>query len=696
MKTLHYQLTLLSDAEPGSGLGGEIVNSIVARDHKGNPVLRGTHLKGLMRAEIEKMTLDRNWPSDLLTAVFGRAGEHKDHGIESAIRVPDAKAQGASDVRNITRTRLTDLGVVREGSLRTSEAVAAGTKFMGEAQIRDDAPPFVETALLLALTSLSAIGGGRTRGGGACRVEVQGTNESPGSLLKKLDELMHAQDGLTPVSWDVPEVSVSAGSGSHAMLALTYRALEPVCCPETPVLGNNTIRSGIDIPASAVLGALIARLASADKELAQRAFIDPGTRAWPLLPCGEDSPDGSLPIPVRVALSHRMSKLKGDDGNHFFRDAAIDPYDWQSVARGSPLKGADGVLLRDGGEDSVRLWRSHDMPRILTSHAVHFDPEGKGRRNLFSVEAMAPLVYRGWIRLPEDAANALEKLLGENPKMAFGKSRTVRGGGKLSVERADLAATVNEWEDGRVFVLQSPAAIPDDWSMESARAERQLERLVRESGWGEVEDIEPEEGMIQVFTQALCGVRFGWNRHAQGRCVGGTRRLRARRVFLPGTVFVLKKKPENLAELLVRGLGDGREQGYGAVLPHPGIAATPFERKPVEKPLKSADNAGKLAMEWFDLLVKREKVKLEYRGPSPSQISAVAERIKGKDEATKALDYLDNQREGRPSRIWERWSPVYGSVKDAISANSSEARKALRTLHDLAIMYRSSKQDEED
>jgi len=135
---------------------------------------------------------------------------------------------------------------------------------------------------------------------------------------------------------------------------------------------------------------------------------------------------------------------------------------------------------------------------------------------------------------------------------------------------------------------------------------------------------------------------------------------------------------------MVRGLGvqkegdaDGRLQGLGAVLPHPGIASRRYA--PTPRPVEiSSDGAGLWAIEWWRASGKA--------GPSASQISALCERIRGADGAA-ALDYLKGQ-SARPDRTWDRWKSVSRLVESAIIADAARARQALRTWQDLTIIHR--------
>lgn len=685
MKTIAYSINLLSDAEIGSGLGGEVCNNLVVRNHQGHPYIPASHLKGLLRDRLEQTRIHRDWPRRLDELCLGREGEAGDDGVPGLAAFSDALPTGKPEVRTIARTKLNELGTAQDTSLRTTEAVPAGTIFNGEVRLLDDVPEVVETAIRFALKSLFSIGGGRTRGAGACRVELSGDSRMPGECLLLL-EVQARQPLPEPRRFRIPDEkqALDSADAPPVFVRLVFKAESPICCPETPVVGNNLIKTGVGIPASAVQGAILHRLASKTPELAQAVFEDARTRFWPLLPCAPEGASGELPMPVRVDLSHRMSKLP-QNGNHRFYDAAIDSYRLETIE--SPLKGADGILLRYAEAKNVQLWRSVDVPGLLTSHAVHHAET----RNLFTVIAQAPMVYSGWVALAPRAAKELEELLATDGAVAFGKARTIRGRGQLRVEPTDMKKVFNGWQDN-VFVLQSPAAIPDGWKLGSTdeglkSAEEALADLVRQSDWGEVRQHKIQAGIVDVTTMALCGVRFGWNRHGTGGSkVESTNRLQARRVFLPGTVFVLEQPPKDIARLLCRGLGveqdgrvDGREQGYGAVLPHPGIAQAKYS-----PPVKYAEeekaelSPAKLACEWMDLATQGGG------GPSASQIARLAAKIA--QDGNAAVEYLSAQ-STRKGRIKERWEPVSQSLKKSLE-DPQMAKQALRIWQDMTIVNR--------
>ncbi len=702
MITYRLKITLLSDAEPGTGVGTELLNGTVPRDPRGAPYVPASHIKGLLRDRLESIADLREWPSAPLIALLGESGSDGDDGTVSALRIADARRpsaarDGLDPVMTITRTAIGRTGTARANSLRTVEAVRCGESFAAEARL--DAEPGGAQDLLarLGFLTIDALGGGRNRGAGRCRIDIEGETRKPGEILAQVDPLLAT---WTPRRSPKPEPARTAdlGAGPAVWLRLRFVAESPICCPEHPSAGN-VIRTGPVVPASSVQGAILTLLDRADPDVATACLRDARFRAWPLVPVGLAGGESSdMPFGVRVDLAHRMSKLPkppepgSSTDRHEFADAAVDPGQWSRITAGSPLKSTDGVLLR-GASGVVKLWRAQDIPRIFQTHGVHHDPTGAGQRGLYSVEALAPLVFTGMLTVPESIAERLTRLLGESPWISLGKSRSVRGGGRLSIERmADPAREFAGWSlpseaTGRVFVVQSPLVLPDDYAVD--RAESALEMLAMRGGWGPIVLDEAHQDRQVARTQAHCGVRFGWNRHGIGESAGAQKRLRARRVILPGSVLVLRTPLPNLLDLLVAGLGEGREQGFGALLPHPGIAVerTGHQVQPDSIPvIRSRDDAGRLGRElWADAGGED--------GPAPSQIAAVARRIRRDPKS--ALDYLKRQKE-RPPRIWAVWKPVLprvielvdAAIKSGTAAEHDRLYRALRVWQDLAVADR--------
>lgn len=700
MITMKLYLTLLSDAELGTGLGNEGIDDRVPRDASGHAVVLASHLRGLLRDRIQMLCDVRGWPRAVETMVLGEGGgqDSQGNGVPSIVQLRDASATTTTQegertppIVTITRTALTAAGTVKPTSLRTVEAVAAGTQFETELRLSSSPGSLADTVVRLGLMSIEAIGSGRTRGAGRCRISIDGETRTPGQLLRTIDAQAREVEA-TPVSV-VAVRPQPLGEGAARWFRVVFRAQGPVCCPETPVNGStNVIRSGPMIPSSAVQGALITRLDRVDSTLATSCLHDRRFRAWPLVPVSPTDSEDPISFGLRVDLTHRMSKLPNDDNEHDFKDAALDPYHWSKID-GSPLRSADGILrVHDGG--GVELWKASELPRIITAHGVHHDPTGAGRRNLFSVEALAPMVFVGLVAVPPAAAEVLEREIAGDAFAAFGRARRGGGSGRLSIEEVAfedmLGDAMAQDAFGEVFVVQSPLVIPDDYGAANDglgwRAEEALASLAEAAGWGRaILDRGQPETWKYDRTAATCGIRFGWNRHGVGPKADKRHgRSRARRMILPGSVIVLDKALDDIPGRLLKGLGGGREQGYGALLPHPGIAQGIYRPRVTLRRVKSKDEAGQTALDLFNTAGRA-------RGPSPSQIGALGQELA--HGRARAKGFLASQRERGAVKHWQRWETVLTDLEEVIDRDLDLAKRALRAWQDLAIIHRPEREE---
>ncbi|MBD3162481.1 MAG: hypothetical protein GF328_10280, partial [Candidatus Latescibacteria bacterium] len=177
---VEVELRVVSDAEPGTGLGGEVVDDYVPRTLDGRPLLRASHLRGLLREQVREIgeVLGRD---GLCEEIFGQAGRAV--GDEGILSVSDAVARETAEPRFVSRTALSARRTAEGQTLRTTEVVAAETRFDGEYHLVAEPGSLPDLALRLALLSLPAVGGGRTRGAGACVASIPGEERSPGELL---------------------------------------------------------------------------------------------------------------------------------------------------------------------------------------------------------------------------------------------------------------------------------------------------------------------------------------------------------------------------------------------------------------------------------------------------------------------------------------------------------------------------------
>lgn len=644
MGRINFTITLKSDGEPASGFGTELMDSLLPRDINDRIILPSTHLKGLIRENLE------NLPDEIIssTAVEELFGIAYDKG--ALFHIENAVAPGDAKVIDITRTKLNQFGTADDGSLRTVEAVACGSEFAGKVTTHRHLSREYEDLIKLGLLSLFAVGGGRNRGAGACFVVLENEQRSPGSLLRQLAEIDF--DTISPIK--CMEEKVPPVRDEQITMKLVFKAIDPVCVPETPIVKNNMIRSGFSIPASAVQGAILHRINDISETAATACYESKKFRAWPLNPANNVDA-----VSLRVSFTHKISKLKIDDSdNYHFEDETIKPYDWDKVPSNSPLKATDGVLLTDGS--SVKLWKSSDMARIVTAHGVHNgDRDGTGitrERNLFTVESIAPTLFTGIVSMPGGAAELFLKSLEKDSFFQFGKSRSVRGGGELSAEIVDFEALpVMKKREEAIFIVQSPVLVSQ--KLVKKPVEEIISIIAADAGFGEVEK-----------SSGALTTQFGWNRTINNGFLGG------KSVIVPGAVFKLKTPVKNLKEKLLSGIGEGRKSGFGAVLPHPGVAERLYPEEPKSRVVPKADkNFGK---QGFELWKTAKENRL-----SASQISRVRE-LAGID-ADKALEYLSRQKNDRPALIWDRWKSVIKRIENGIQEDAEHMVKVLKVCQDL-------------
>lgn len=680
-----FTIKLLSDGEPGTGLGGEVVNAFIPRNFRGLPVVHSSHVKGLMRASLQDVCDSLSWGNELVEQVFG-VSDDQEPGRVSTLRVHDAEVSQAVAKKLVTRTAIdSDSGVAKDASLRTSEAIPIGTEFVGNIESHADLHSVEDIAWRLSLLSIRAFGGSRNRGCGLCLVSVDGEKRSAGELLRELAKKIAGTGGYRPSN----AVAVKAVTKSIELSAktvvvrLVFRATMPVCCPEITDK-TNVIKTGFSIPASAVQGAILTRLNLRNPELATALYAHPTFRAWPMQPCHlplqpNEALPTDLPTPIRVSLTHRMAKFSapGEDfaANHFFdKSIDIEPYDWKTNPAGAPLKASDGVLLR-AMDGTCRLWKAGSMPHVVTTHGVHSDPETVNGRNLYTVDAMAPLIWQGLVAMPENAAQQLIASLKDDPDATFGKGRSVRGLGELSASIMD--GVPREWQRNHntlsktVLVVQSPLLLSDT---RAVSAEDELKTLAGQ--WAQQHKLPaPSEAWANV------GILFGWNRHDSG----ASKRLRASRVALPGSVIVFTEPvdSQNLQAGLIAGLGlGGRERGFGAVSVHPGKAVGVYsDDRSRSTPAPPKDSRSFLLRDAIKIVLQMQST--NERLPTASQIRAV-QQIVLKNGSEAARNYLTKQTE-RPGRIWFTWEPILKQVDQLLSApfDPSTTAKALEVLADL-------------
>lgn len=748
MSHYRFKIKLVGDAELRTGIGGEAVNSYVPKDLNGMPFIPGSHVKGLMRAalkEIAEVRTDwepffakdaqpREWPYPLLDRVFGQddAVRHDYFPkvrVEAARLLVDDSVRMAAPTQYVSRTELNEKRLAKETSLRTTEAIFSGSEFIGDIYC-DTAESSVEAlAWRLGLLAIPAVGGARSRNG-QCVVSLMehAGSEPVDVLLRSLDRAIRdEQFEPRPTTSQAIQSSAAADlSTSTCLIELIYIAATPVCFPERPE-HTNLITSGFTIPASAVQGSILHLINQANQSLANALFDSQSFRCWPLNPCSEENMDSlahtserswldgfdQFPRSLRVSLSHRAVKFTLDEtqSSHFFdgafgsREAA---YDWLNPTsfnpkHNIPMKATDGVLLFGPDPATPRtLWRSAMMPRSITTHGVidgavqesDSDNPSQTRRNLFSVEAMMPMSWRGMIVVPASVAHYIADLINGCVEYRIGKGRSVRGRGRMIAQVIDGQQDIEKYLDAghsqtdrTAIVLQSPVAIPGQLHAELTTGRMSAEAVLRAMAEPWLKHYGLPHLDSTPSTWASAGIRFGWNRHA--RTAG---REEAVAVLLPGSVFTLAHKAsrEQLARAIQGGFYYEPEKtdttlrrGFGCVEVHPGTAQAFYSGRGASCRRSSAELA--LAM----------KLVYELRGsrlPRPSQIRAVERRIRlsdGRDRkgsTLDALDYLERQCQRLPE-VWHAWEASIGLVERILKDYSPQvAQEALKSLADIAVV----------
>ena len=685
--------------------------------------------------ESKEESKQAEWPAPFLDTVFG-AFDQETFDRETLFQFTDASIPRSNekelppDSRFVTRTAMNEKGVADEQTLRTTEAIGRGNKFRGTVYSKAEPGSVEDCAIRLGLASISAVGASRSRGGHCIVHFLKGDTCSegqPGELLKELNQAIgEGRFAKGQEATQLPLADLTSSSKNAVEVELLFFADSPVCCPDH-ANKTNLLVSDFCIPASAVQGVVLHHINRQNKMLADQLFDSSLFRCWSLNPCWnpkhheidvaallKPGADGALktnrafatlPLSTRVSLSHRVAKYSAaQDGeytrNHFFDPAfAADPRDWTEYTEDAPLKAEDGVLLFGGQYEERRLWRAKDMPRKLTTHGV-IDGAGdeastgvqKNGRNLFSVEAMQPLVWRGMITVPEDVAEKLVESINQQRRFAVGKSRSVRGLGVMMARKLPVGAPVWDAPDEPVIVLQSPALIPEDLAAQIG--EPAAESDEKESGsannandilremvqrWCDANGLETSPMPDHLWPNV--GIRFGWNRHHDAF-------QKAKPVFLPGTTFRLaasSTSKESLRKAILSGFTSqsddvkAKQRGFGALAIHPGkaYALYHFESKPRPKEETSLFEMMK------QMILLSEVAPL----PSPSQIRAVEQRIRVDD--TKSLEearqYLERQCK-RIVQVYFDWKDIHATIDLMLRKNTPEVAKAgLVTLSELSM-----------
>lgn len=665
MVQINFKIDLMSDAEPNSGFGSATLQGYVARNHKGLPMLPASHIKGLIREELINLEKVLDQP-DLTKLLCGKNGaKESDEGL---FRISDCIAQINEEqlldcIMTITRTKIdSDTGTASDTSLRSTEAIRKGV-VLEKGMVTHSFPKdsWVDIALRLALMNIRNVGGNRNRGSGACKIIIENEKTKPGELLKKL-----AKENIE-VSLLNNQQSLSL-SGERLWCELIFKADQAVCCPLYPSK-SNAIESSFEIPASAVIGALLTHIASTHAKVATEIVEKNLILAYPLLPVGDESD-----IPCRISLSHKIAKLITADNikaERDFQDEAVQELNWSSQGANNPLKSTDGLLINC--DNKIRLWRSGDIARQLLAHGSRHttDDEGKNNeRGLFQMESIAPTTWKGWVSVPKECLPLLENLI----SVSFGKHRTVLGGGQLNLKPIKQVNNLElfkvEQSKANVFILQSPVSVDQN------NPEDSFKNTICK--WVKDNHLSQNMQSDQIVVWANYGWRFGWNRHLKNGYSG------ADFVALPGSVFKVNCNIDTnqLAKAFENGIGSNSGFGFGAVACHPGVATDLYEGNAKLEMKRKASDAS-----FLQLVKEISTNKSKVCHLSPSQWYGLADTFYS--SADKAKEYLNIQLEKRDQNVVANWKANKGLIEKIINHKiKKEAMQILKFAADLSGIKR--------
>jgi CRISPR/Cas system CSM-associated protein Csm3 (group 7 of RAMP superfamily) len=247
IRSICYDVTirLEEDLHSGTGTGGGSLDAIQITGRSGLPVIRATHIKGLLREAGRLLSEMGLYSEQDYNHLFGEEGGWQRsallmqslHFQENKENKENKQApwhlQWTSTAREINR-RTPSEGSLRtpsEGSLRTLQYVKAGSLFHGQWLLTD---PTLAKFLQDCLQQVTHLGSSRTRGGGLICVESFG-----------------------PIPLENQAQSLPIFETEKPRIRLILKNLEPLCLPITGYPGN-IVPSECYIRGQQLLGALVA------------------------------------------------------------------------------------------------------------------------------------------------------------------------------------------------------------------------------------------------------------------------------------------------------------------------------------------------------------------------------------------------------------------------------------------------------
>ncbi len=166
---LQLTVTVVEDLHTGAGTGSGDIDACVQRDRHGQPVIRSSHFKGLLREASDELFdllsgAERTKLDEARVALLGAQGSNR--GKLRLTSLYNTKG-GKTMVWGATGRALGKRQPEGE-TLRFVEHVQAGTSFTGRLRVPDSA---LRDLLERLLKRIDRIGGNRNRGAGLAKLE---------------------------------------------------------------------------------------------------------------------------------------------------------------------------------------------------------------------------------------------------------------------------------------------------------------------------------------------------------------------------------------------------------------------------------------------------------------------------------------------------------------------------------------------
>jgi len=416
---------LLSDTHPGSGSGGGGIDSLIARDRHGRPVIWASHIEGVLRDAARRLKGDAE-----AEHFFGRAGGQRQHALFTSLYYY-TQEDPRSRIWRSTARKAFDNRAPEDDTLRAIEYVPKGTQFVGEVELPSDKLPVLQRLV----QETDALGSGRASGSGRVKLSLS--------------------------TIDMESRAVASSSGR---LLLLLKNRDPLCITATAT-PTNLIPGLPFVPGRALLGAI-----------ADWLLTDGHQDSASLLTSGRISVSDALPLPEMPAslesvevlpapLSLYSEKPAGAAGEAPWWAQSVAPtqrFDvWSAKGDGKRKRPEDDLFVyRPSSTDSWRTFRPARRVRLRNGRP---DPK-QADASLFAIEQIVEeTLFLAELRgTPENMQQLAERLAS-----VLSGARWLRmGRGGAPVEVAQLAwvnqASEAQPQERALLILTSDLLVRDE------------------------------------------------------------------------------------------------------------------------------------------------------------------------------------------------------------------------------------------